>query len=423
MPLEPSDHHGGHWATRAGALVAVVCALVFAKIPAQAAEPIKIGFSVQLTGSLASSGKANLLAQQIWAEEVNAKGGLLGRPVQLVFYDDQTNASLVPGIYAKLLDVDKVDLLMGSATNIIVAAMPIITQRNKLVMALVALAVNDQFKYPRYFQSAPFGPDARSVLSEGFFEAARMIEPRPQTVALVGADAEFPHYVLDGARANAKKANLRVVYDRTYPPNTTDFSPIIRAIQSANADLVFVASYPVDSVGMIRTAREVGLKTQLFGGGMVGLQYASIRSQLADSLNGVVGYEFWAPGERMKFPGIESFLKTYQERAKTEGADPLGYYQPPFAYAAMQVLEQAIKATQSLDDGKLAEYIHKATFTTIAGEIKFDERGEWAKPQVLTVQFQNVKGGGLEQYGNPGVVGILAPPEYRDAKPQVPFAR
>src|SRR5262252_522269 len=271
---------------------------------AQSGNPIKIGFSAQLTGALASSGNANLLAQQIWAEEVNARGGLLNRPVQLVYYDDQTNASTAPGIYAKLLDVDKVDLLMGAATNIIVAAMPIIIERNKMLMTLVALGVNDAFHYPRYFQTASWGPNARSILSESFFEAASSLTPKPQTVALVGADAEFSGNVLEGARANAKKNNLRIVYDKTYPPNTTDFSPIIRAIAAANPDIVFVASYPLDSVGVVRAARELGLKTQLIGGGMVGLQYASIKTQLGESLNGVVNYELWAPGPKMKFPGI-----------------------------------------------------------------------------------------------------------------------
>src|SRR6201990_3159357 len=107
--------------------------------PAQAQEPIKIGFSVSLTGGLASSGKAHLLSKQIWAEEINARGGLLNRPVKLVYYDDQTNAATVPGIYAKLIDVDKVDLVMGAATNLIVAAMPQVMQHNKMVMVLLAL--------------------------------------------------------------------------------------------------------------------------------------------------------------------------------------------------------------------------------------------------------------------------------------------
>jgi len=390
---------------------------------AQAADPIKIGFSASLSGALASSGKANLLAQQIWAEEINAKGGLLGRPVQLVFYDDQTNASIIPGIYAKMIDIDKVDLLMGAATNLIVAAMPLIMQRHKMVMVLVALGSNDEFKYPRYFQTAAWGPDAKGVIGNAFFEVAKTISPRPRTVAIVGADAEFSNNVMIGARAIAKKEGFNIVYDRTYPPATVDYTPIVRSIQATNPDLVFVASYPLDSVGMVRAATELGLKTQLFGGGMVGMQYAVFMRQLGDKLNRVVNYHLYVPSPKMKFPGIEEFLKTYQARAPQQGTDPLGFYQPPFAYAAMQVLEQAVKATGSLDDGKLADYIHKSAFNTIVGEVRFDEKGEWAKPRLLMVQFQNVQGGNLDQYMTSGKQVILYPPEYKDGELQQPFAK
>lgn len=401
----------------------LIAVSVFWTQPAQAADPIKIGFSASLTGALASSGKANLLAQQIWAEEINAKGGLLGRPVQLVFYDDQTNASVVPGIYAKLIDIDKVDLLMGAATNLIVAAMPQIIERRKMVMVLVALGSNDEFKYPRYFQTAAWGPDAKGVIGNAFFEVAKTISPRPKSVAIVGADAEFSNNVMIGARAIAKKEGFNIVYDRTYPPATVDYTPIVRAIQATNPDLVFVASYPLDSVGMVRAATELGLKTQLFGGGMVGMQYAVFMRQLGDKLNRVVNYHLYVPSPKMTFPGIEEFLKTYQARAPQQGTDPLGFYQPPFAYAAMQVLEQAVKATGSLDDGKLADYIHKSAFNTIVGEIRFDEKGEWAKPRLLMVQFQNVQGGNLDQYMTSGKQVILYPPGYKDGELQQPFAK
>src|SRR5262245_30355296 len=220
------------------------------------AEPIKIGFSVQLTGPLAPSGKANLLAQQIWAERINATGGLLGRPVRLVYYDDQSSASNVPGLYAKLLDIDRVDLLMGSASNVIVAAMPLVIARNKLLVALVALGVNDAFGYSRYFQTAPWGADASSAMTQGFFEVARGAAPQVKSVALVGLDAEAAASVLRGARAHAERIGLSIVFDRSYPPSTTDFGPIVRAIKASNPDAVFVASYPLDSVGMIRAAHE-----------------------------------------------------------------------------------------------------------------------------------------------------------------------
>ncbi len=388
---------------------------------ARAADPIKIGFSASLTGGLASSGKANLLAQQIWQEQINAKGGLLGRQVQLGYYDDQSKADTIPGIYAKLIDVDKADLLMGAATNLIVAAMPEIMQHQKMVMVLVALGSNDEFKYPRYFQTAAWGSDAKGVIGRAFFEVAKTITPRPKTVAFVGADAEFSNNVLTGARALAKENGFQVVYDRTYPPSTTDYTPIVRAIAAANPDLVFVASYPLDSVGLVRAATEVGLKTQMFGGGMVGLQYATFLQQLADKVDRVVNYHLYVPAPTMSFPGIEEFLKTYQARAPEQGTDPLGFYQPPFAYAAMQILEQAVKATGTLDDAKLADYIHKNEFDTIVGKVRFDAKGEWATPRLLMIQYQNIEGSNLDQYRKPGKAVILYPPQYKDGELQHPF--
>ncbi len=404
------------------AIAAAAAVVVFTPSKPQAAEPIKIGFSVSLTGSLASSGKAHLLSKEIWAEEVNAKGGLLGRPVKLVYYDDQTNATTVPGIYSKLLNVDKVDILMGAATNLIGAAMPQIMQRNKMVMVLLALTANAEFRYNRYFQTAPFGSDPR-ILSRNFFEVAKTITPAPQTVALVGADAEFSNNVLKGARDIAKEYNLKIVYDRTYPPATVDYTPIARAVQAANPDLILLASYPLDSVGMVRAATEVGLKAKLFGGAMVGMQYATFMGQLADNLNGLVNYHIYVPSDKLDFPGIEAFLKKFQARAKDAGVDPLGFYQPPFAYAAMQVIEQAITAANTHDDDKLARYIHDSKFETIVGPIEFDKLGEWKTPRVLLVQFQNVHGSGLEQYMTGHRQVILYPPQYKDGELEQPFGK
>jgi len=183
-------------------------------------------------------------------------------------------------------------------------------------MVLLALGSNGEFKYPRYFQSAAFGPDSKGVLSNNFFEVAKTLKPEPKTVALVGADAEFSNNVLIGARQNAKKFDLKIVYDRSYPPSTVDFTPIVRAVQATTPDVVLIASYPPDSVGLVRAATELGLKAQLFGGAMVGMQYASLITQLGDKVNRVVNYHLYVPSQKMNFPGIEAFLKKYQAQAK-----------------------------------------------------------------------------------------------------------
>jgi len=380
----------------------------------RAAEPITIGLSIELTGPLAVVGKTGLLAMQIWAEDVNARGGLLGRPVKLVFYDDQSNPSLVPGIYTKLIDIDKVDLLVSSyGTNLVVPALPVVIQNNRVFFGLFALAANSKFHYPKYFSMLVFGPDAVKTFSKGYFELAMAQTPKPQTVAIVAADAEFSRTASDGARENAKAAGLKIVYDRTYPPTTVDYTPVVRAVQAANPEIAYVASYPPDTVGIIHAVTELGLKTNILGGAFVGLPSAALKTQLGPQMNGIVNVELWEPVPTMEFPGIMEFLKKYQAKAPSEGVDPLGYFLPPFAYAELQILGDAVEATKSLNDDKLAEYMHTHTFKTIVGEIAFDEGGEWTEGRPIWVQYHDIKGNDLEQFKKPSTVAILAPPQYK----------
>jgi len=380
----------------------------------RAAEPITIGLSIELTGPLAVVGKTGLLAMQIWAQDVNARGGLLGRPVKLVFYDDQSNPSLVPGIYTKLIDIDKVDLLVSSyGTNLVVPALPVVIQNNRVFFGLFALAANSKFHYPKYFSMLVFGPDAVKTFSKGYFELAMAQTPKPQTVAIVAADAEFSRTASDGARENAKAAGLKIVYDRTYPPTTVDYTPVVRAVQAANPEIVYVASYPPDTVGIIHAVTELGLKTNILGGAFVGLPSAALKTQLGPQMNGIVNVELWEPVPTMEFPGIMEFLKKYQAKAPSEGVDPLGYFLPPFAYAELQILGDAVAATKSLNDDKLAEYMHTHTFKTIVGEIAFDEGGEWTEGRPIWVQYHDIKENDLEQFKKPSTVAILAPPQYK----------
>jgi branched-chain amino acid transport system substrate-binding protein len=345
---------------RAGAtaLAIVIAAMVAGPACAQSGAPIKIGYSMSLTGGLAPNGKSALLAQHIWEEDTNAKGGMLGRPVKLIYYDDKSSPSEIPAIYTKLLDIDKVDLIIGAyGTALTAPAMPIVIQRKKTFIGLLALAVNSAFYYPNYFVMIPSGPDAKPAFTKGFFDAAVRQDPKPQSVAIVAADQEFSRNAADGARENAKQSGLKLVHERTYPPATADFTPIVRAIAAANPDLVVVCSYPPDSVGMVRAVNELGFKPKAIGGAMVGLQSTAIKAQLGPLLNGFTNYEFWLPVEKMQFSGVADLISRYQARAASEGVDPLGYYMPPWAYAQLQVLQQAVEATQTLDDTKLGDYI------------------------------------------------------------------
>ena len=264
-----------------GGLSAVLLAGLLAAGPACADEPIKIGFGFSQTGPLAPNGKQALLGARIWEEEVNAKGGLLGRKVELVVYDDQSNASNVPGIYAKLLDVDKVDLIIGPyGTNLVAPAFPVIMPKGKVMIGLFALEVNSHFHYPNYFSMVPYGPDPKVSSAEAFFEVAAAQNPKPQTVGIIWEDSEFGHNGADSAEINAKKRGMNVVYNKSFPPGTTDFAPVIRALAAANPDIVVVACYPLSSVGIVQSVNEIGYKPKMIGGEMVRLQATVFKDRL-----------------------------------------------------------------------------------------------------------------------------------------------
>ena len=407
------------------AAAAIMAATVALRAEVRGGTLVTFGFSLPFPGGLAFTGTSGLLAMQIWAEDTNQKGGLLGRPVKLVYYDDQTNPSLVPGIYTKLLDVDKVDLVVSAyGTNVTAPALPVVMQHNMTFMGLFAMDVNEEFRYPKYFSMLPVGPDPRAAISEGFFEIVKANKDKLglKTIALAVDDGEATRNTADGARVNLKKAGLQVVYDKTYPPTTTDFTPIIRAIQAANPDVVYIASYPPDSVGLIRAMHELGLNTKICCGTMTGPQSTSIKTSLGPMLNGIITFDWWLPSEKLRFPGVMEFLQRYQKQAAGKGVDPLGYYLAPWAYADLQVLGEAVEQTKSLDQDKIAEYIRSHTFQTVVGDVAFGEKGEWKKARVLTIQFQNITGTSIDDFRDGKGEVVLWPDEYKAGEPILPYS-
>ena len=384
--------------------------------------PIKIGFSIAQTGPLGAGGKAGLIGLQMWRDDVNAKGGLLGRKVELIVYDDQGNPAMTPGIYSKLLDVDKVDLLFAPyATNPTAPLMPMVKQRGLLLMGNYSFEVNDKIQHDMWFNNSPL-TDA-VAFSSGYFELGKKIGAK--TVAFLAADAEFAQNLATGARNLAVHSGLKVVYDQKYPPNTADFSSMIRAIKAAKPDLVYVASYPGESVGIVRAANEIGVgeSVKMFGGGMVGLQFAPIMESLGSQLNGIVNYNPYVPEKSLDFPGLKDFLARYAPRAKAEKVDPLGFYLPPFNYAMGQVIENAINGTKGLDQKALAKFIRENEHKTIVGNVKYNRLGEWAESRVLLVQFNGIKDKDVEQFRSPGKQVILTPDKYKTGQLKYPYEK
>jgi branched-chain amino acid transport system substrate-binding protein len=399
------------------ALAAGVCG----SVPrAQAQQPIKIGIGIAQTGALGGGGKAALLALQMWVEDTNTRGGLLGRKVELIAYDDQSSPATTPGIYAKLLDIDKVDLIIAPYGTVPTAPlMPLVKQRGLLLMGNFSFQVNHKIQHDMYFNNAPWN-DAGSW-SDGFFKLGQSAGAK--TVAFLAADQEFAQNVAKTAKGVAGQLSLPVVYEQNYPPSTVEFSAMIRALKAAKPDMVFVASYPPDSVGILRAVNEIGVgdNVKILGGGMVGLQFASNLESMGSLLNGVVNYNSWLPEPSMFFEGTKEFFAKYTPRAIEAKVDPLGYYLAPFGYASGQMLEAAVNATKGFDQKALAKYLRENEHKTIVGPIAFSPDGERKVSATLQAQYRGVVDKNLDQFKTAGKQVILFPDNLKTGEVIVPF--
>lgn len=392
-------------------------------MPAAASTPVRIGYSLSLTGPVAANARSARLAHEIWREDVNRRGGLLGRPVELVCHDDHADAAAVPAIYRRLLDEDGVDLVVGGyGTNSVAPAMPLVVERQRFFIGLQGLGVNSALGYPNYFAMIPTGPDPNAALTEGFFALAARQTPRPRTVALLSADAVFAKNPIVGARQNAARFGFEVVHEATYPLATENFTPVMDAVAASRCDLLFLCSYLEDSIALVRAVHAHAFRPKMVGASMIGPQATAVKTALGPLLNGFVNYEYWAPSPALMFPGVQEFLAAYQARAADAGVDPLGHYTAPLAYAQMQVLEQAVQATQSLDDGRMGAHARSATFDTVMGPVRFGPGGEWAVPRVLQVQFHGIAGHALGEFQGGAGQAVVWPPELVSGPLIYPYA-
>lgn len=378
-------------------------------------KPIRFGASISQTGPLAGT-KNGQIGYELWRDDVNAAGGLLGREVELVLMDDQSSASNIPAIYSALVDVEGCDVLFGPyGASLTAPVMPFVKQRDLFLIGQFPLAGNDEARHDKFFHSAAWGPESGTNWARGFFDLAKSVGVK--RLAIVANDLEFSKNAAVGGAEVAEEYGMEIVFNQSYPPNTSDFSAILRNINAAEPDAVFVGSYPSDSAAIIRGVGEIGIadSVQLFGGAMIGPQYGSLLSSLGPALNGLVNSHLFVPEPTMLSPEINSFFERYVPIAEEQGVDPLGFYVPPFYYVAGQLAAAAITGAGSLDNAEMAAWLHENTVDTIVGPAAFNEIGDWTERRVLMVQIRDVEGGDLDQFRQPGRQVILDPSSLKTA--------
>ena len=386
----------------------------------QAAEPITIGFGMALTGGLAGGGKSALLAMQIWRDEINAKGGLLGRPVKLVYYDDQSNPATVPALYTKLLNVDKVDFIVsGYGTNQIAPAMPIAMQHDRLFFGLFGLAVNSEFHYPKYFSMLPSRARSEACLLGAVLQGRD--GGQPQAEERWRCSPRIPSSRKTPPRASATSPRRTGSISSTTRPTRRGRPTSPRSSMRSRRPIpTWCSSPPIrpGRSGMLRAATETGLKTRFFGGGMVGLQFTPVKLQFGPKLNGIVDYDWWIPAQTMQFPGILDFLKTYQAKAPGGRGRSARLVFAAFRLRLSAGTGRCDRRRQERSTRTKSPITSTAhPFKTIVGDITFGKDGEWSKPRVLEVQWQGIKGNTLDEFKDTKTeVDPRIPPNTRPAR-------
>ena len=382
--------------------------------------PLKIGLSMPQTGGLAAGGRASQLGLEIWRDDINAKGGLLNRKVELVIYDDKSSAAESPAIYAKLLDVDKVDLIFAPYGTVQTAPiLPIAKQRGMVLIGNFAFQVNAKVGHDMWFNIAPWGP--ADSWASAFLDLGQ--KAGGKTMAVLASDQEFSQNVAKAAKDVAAKRGIQIVFEQNYPPSTVEFAGIIRSLRAAKPDMVYVTSYPPDTAGILRAVNEIGVgdNVKIFGGGMVGVQFTAVMENLGSLLNGVTNFNSWLPEPSMFFDGTKEFFEKYSKRAIEAKVDPLGYYLAPFGYAQGQLIEQATTAAKSFDQKAIAKHLRENEMKTIVGPITYAADGERKESATLMAQFRGVTDKNIDQFRTIGKQVILSPERLKSGDLIAPF--
>ncbi len=361
-------------------LIGPAVALTLLAAAAEAQQPIRIGASLSLTGTYAAPGQNQSRGYQLCAKHVNGKGGVLGRKIEFVLYDDQSQPATGVRLYEKLITQDKVDAVLGPYSSAITEAVANVTEKYKLPMVAPMAATTSIFKKGRKFVFMVQSP--AEVYLEGLLDLAATKGLR--TVAFLNEDTLFPKASVQGAVELAKKKGLQVVFVEAYPKGNTDFSAILTKLKAVKPDVLGAATYFDDAVAITRQMKELDVNPKMYGV-TVGGDLPKFYELLGRNAELVYGSSQWEP--ELPYPRAKEFVEAHEK--EFPGAD-LSYHTAG-AYAGCLILVRAIKRAGSLDGDRIREAILKMDLTTAYGAFRVDQDGFQISHKMLTFQWQDGK--------------------------------
>ena len=358
------------------AWLALLILLVPHQLPA-AGKPIRIGVSASLSGQYEAPGTAQLEGMRMWADDLNGRGALLGRKVEIVHYDDESDAHKSFQLYERLITEDKVDLLLGPYSSSLTMTASSVAEKHNFPM--VAAGGASDAIWSRGFKNV-FGVDApaSAYMYLPLQFASNMGAKR---VALIYAFSEFPRQVAEGARKKAEQLGLEVVFDESYPPETTNFVQLIDRMQAAEPEVVLGGTYLDDSIAFVRQAKRAGLSPNLMAF-TVGPALPEFGEALGRDAEDIMGVVAWMPGARIPMARDFSF-RYYEKFGRNAGVHAA------YGYAAGQVLEAAVRRAGTLDRDKLRAELLSLKFQSLLGHYRVSEAGMQEGKSTYVMQWQD----------------------------------
>jgi len=343
---------------------------------AQAAEDeILVGASVALSGKYARTGQDQLNGYNMWIEDVNAKGGLLGKKVRLVYYDDESKPATGAKLYEKLITDDKVDLLLGPySSGVTLAASPIAEKHN---FPMVSTGAASSKIWEQGFKNTVGLYTPGEIYMNHILEFAQ--KQGLKKVALIHEDTAFPRAVATGVKATTQALGMELIFEEEYSKGSTDFASMIVKMKVKKPDVLIGGSYLPDSTAFMRQAKEYQLNAKIFAFA-VGPGLPDFGKNLEADAEGVMGNTQWE--HTLNIAGAKEFAEEYKEKY----GDVPGYHAAG-GYGAGQVLEAAVNVAGSLDKDKLRTALFELKMDTIFGKYAVDETGKQVGKPGYAIQW------------------------------------
>ena len=373
---------------RLGLLAAGALVLAAGPLFAQNAQgPIRIGSTLALTGPLASTALVHKVVGEIYVEQLNKRGGLLGRQVEWIVKDDQSKPDVARTLYEQLVTSDKVDLLMGPyATGAILSAMGVAQRYNK-VLVHHTFGIPSMAKYDMQFPAWSLGPDPGNTVPNTVFDALAASPKPPKTIAVVTSKFPSVHFMSLGAREVAKKRGLNEVLFLEWDFGNLDYGPIAARIKDAKPDFIWVGAIGLEGNQLLDALNKIDYKPQEHFY-MYPAPAPMSTSPLARNALSMTIFEEHVPF--INNPGAKEFVQLYHERAAKAGIpDTSVEVQAAASYTAWQILEAGVKGAGSLDDKAIAAYIKSHRIDTIQGKLRFDGPSNYGDDLMRVKQVQN----------------------------------